>query len=336
MVGETATGRCIVCGSSERSPLYRWDRGFEVWRCGECGLLYTDPLPDEDQLAEHYRDLSRIEAEPGHMRRRDQIEARLAAVREAVSRYLTLVAEIRGTGRIGRILDAGGGLGLYSKAAESLGCEAHLLEIDDQSVEFARRELDLEHVIQGDVRDLAALVQGTFDVVLCRHVIEHVRDPASLVQDLAEVLAPSGVLILETPNADNREQWAHPGIVPVHWRMLGRANPDLSRSRRLAMALRKPLSVATPPKHLYGFRAENLELLMRRYGLAPRKRVITVCGDRVFDPLYYRAPAGGPRVLRGAYRLYERPASRLVQLAGKGSRLAVFAEKPRGAERASA
>jgi len=40
-----------------------------------------------------------------------------------------------------------------------------------------------------------------FDIVLCRHFIEHVDDPADLVREMATLLAPDGMLVLETPDA---------------------------------------------------------------------------------------------------------------------------------------
>lgn len=42
--------------------------------------------------------------------------------------------------------------------------------------------------------------EARFDVVLARHFIEHVPDPASLTRELIRLLRPGGRLILETPN----------------------------------------------------------------------------------------------------------------------------------------
>jgi SAM-dependent methyltransferase len=40
---------------------------------------------------------------------------------------------------------------------------------------------------------------GTFDVVICEQVLEHVSDPVAAVRTLAALLAPSGTLIVSTP-----------------------------------------------------------------------------------------------------------------------------------------
>jgi ubiquinone/menaquinone biosynthesis C-methylase UbiE len=321
-------GECAACGSRFRFPLYRWNHGLQVWRCSECDLLYTDPLPDERSLIDYYRNLSRAGAEPGHMRRRENIEERLSVVREAFAEYVRVASGIMGTDRMTRILDVGGGIGLYAKAAESLGYEAHCVEIDEGAAQFAEQTLGLKNVVRADARALTDCVEGTFDLVLCRHVIEHVRDPGSLVEQLARATRTGGILLIETPNADNWEIWAHPRVLALDWATLRRENPGFSVTTSLASALTKPLSAATPPKHLYGFGIESLSILLRRFGFEPCRQMTAACGDPVFDPLYYlEDPLGRTRILRSAYRLYEKCASSLVALAGRGSRLAVFSLK---------
>lgn len=45
---------------------------------------------------------------------------------------------------------------------------------------------------------------GSFELVLCTQVIEHLLDPAAGMRELARVLAPGGTLVLSTDNARNR------------------------------------------------------------------------------------------------------------------------------------
>ncbi len=44
---------------------------------------------------------------------------------------------------------------------------------------------------------------GTFGVVIIKHVVEHLRDPERAIAELGRVLAPGGILILATPNLDS-------------------------------------------------------------------------------------------------------------------------------------
>jgi 2-polyprenyl-6-hydroxyphenyl methylase/3-demethylubiquinone-9 3-methyltransferase len=49
-------------------------------------------------------------------------------------------------------------------------------------------------------RDLAADEPASFDAVCCMELIEHVPDPAALIDDLAALLKPGGKLFLSTLN----------------------------------------------------------------------------------------------------------------------------------------
>ncbi len=48
--------------------------------------------------------------------------------------------------------------------------------------------------------ELAEELRGQFDVVISRHVVEHVRDPYDFVRQLSSLLSPDGLLFLETPD----------------------------------------------------------------------------------------------------------------------------------------
>jgi 2-polyprenyl-3-methyl-5-hydroxy-6-metoxy-1,4-benzoquinol methylase len=324
-----AISGCVVCKSPRRTLLYRWGGGFGVHRCDECGLMYTNPPPTSEQLTEYYTNLSRDEGEEhGHMRPYTDIEELLPIIRGSVARYLEIVEDIVGRGCARSFLDVGAGVGMYTKAAESLGLEPYYVEIDEQALAFARDRLELPNVLRADIQQLSDHPDGPFDIVLSRHTIEHLLDPGRFAANLSRLVAPGKVLVLETPNAANVEQWAHPRMFAFHWGALSRNNPSLSPPRRLVKALGKPLSAATPPKHLYGFDRRNLTMLLERNGFRVRETVVTVAGDPVFDPLYYLDGGRPPRSALGrVYRLYERAAGALVRRAGRGSRLIVFAQR---------
>ena len=44
---------------------------------------------------------------------------------------------------------------------------------------------------------------GSFDLVIIKHVVEHLDQPEKCIQELGRILAPGGVLILATPNLDS-------------------------------------------------------------------------------------------------------------------------------------
>jgi SAM-dependent methyltransferase len=61
-----------------------------------------------------------------------------------------------------------------------------------------------EDVLVGDVETLDLAVEpGSFDVILCADVLEHLRDPESFLRRIRASLHAGGRLVLSTPNIAN-------------------------------------------------------------------------------------------------------------------------------------
>ena len=125
--------------------------------------------------------------------------ARTAVVWEALEPVL---------GERSRIVDVGGGTGGFAVRLAELG---HRVTVVDPSPDALAalgrraREVGLEMGtdvtgLQGDLSDLATLVEGqvdgAVDVVLCHGVLEVVDDPAAALATIREVLRPGGTLSL--------------------------------------------------------------------------------------------------------------------------------------------
>ncbi len=104
-----------------------------------------------------------------------------------------------------RVLDVGCGGGILAdamarKGADVLGidlsvkalrvAQLHALEANTPRVEY--REISTE--------DLAAEQPGGFDVVTCMEMLEHVPDPASIVQACSTLVKPGGWVFFSTLN----------------------------------------------------------------------------------------------------------------------------------------
>lgn len=99
-----------------------------------------------------------------------------------------------------RLLEIGCGVGHFlRKALQSRQCSSATgLELNAQAVQDAVASgLD----VRGEsVEALAATAGGTFDVVACFHVLEHIADPRSFVAACIDLLVPGGRLIISVPN----------------------------------------------------------------------------------------------------------------------------------------
>jgi SAM-dependent methyltransferase len=101
-----------------------------------------------------------------------------------------------------RLLDVGGGVGVYAFPLAARGCEVHLLDPVPLHVDRARElsrvaRAPLASIELGDARRLS-VPDATFDVVLMFGPLYHLTVPAERVQALAEarrVLVPGGLLL---------------------------------------------------------------------------------------------------------------------------------------------
>jgi 2-polyprenyl-3-methyl-5-hydroxy-6-metoxy-1,4-benzoquinol methylase len=99
----------------------------------------------------------------------------------------------------GKILDLGCSGGLLSERVRGFG--HHIVGVDVVEIPGVRDRVDeflLANLDQGLPE--AAVAGAPYDVVLCADILEHVRDPESVMREFRSLLAPGGVLIASVPN----------------------------------------------------------------------------------------------------------------------------------------
>jgi 2-polyprenyl-3-methyl-5-hydroxy-6-metoxy-1,4-benzoquinol methylase len=107
-----------------------------------------------------------------------------------------------------RYLDIGCGFGGCLVAFGRQGMEVYGIDVDQQRIGFAKINCEDYHIRAG-VYSLSILEEhiedrlGTFDVITCTDVIEHVLDVPKALENMAHLLKPGGVLALEIPNKDS-------------------------------------------------------------------------------------------------------------------------------------
>lgn len=132
-----------------------------------------------------------------------------------------------------RVLDVGCGGGILSEAMAKRGGEVTGIDMGKAPLEIARLHL-LESNLEVDYRripveELATEQPGSFDLVTCMEMLEHVPDPASVVRACHDLVKPGGTVCFSTINRNPKSYLF--AIVGAEYllRLLPRGTHDYAR-----------------------------------------------------------------------------------------------------------
>jgi ubiquinone/menaquinone biosynthesis C-methylase UbiE len=153
----------------------------------------------------------------------------------------------------GRVLELGCGLGhLLGWLVKKF--EVYGVDINQWALSQASQNVPLGNFVHSAAENLHAFPDEIFQVVIAKHVVEHLPNPDLAISEISRVLTPGGLLLLATPNTDSL---ARP-VKKEDW--IGYQDPT-------------HISLWSPSKWLHH---------LRSYQLKPRK----VFSDGFWDPPY--------------------------------------------------
>ena len=224
---------CDLCGQERFQPLFHAYAGkrdqhrYHVVRCPDCGFLYRQPGIKAERLGELYSS-----GNYGRFLTGKYSSKRKRRYRLVMNTFSPLLSD--GDGR--RLLDFGCGAGLFLEVAHRRGFDCYGVDLSADSIARAREHPWGRNAYHGAPLDVPEIAAGGFDVITLWSVLAHLATPVDDLRMLHGLLAPDGVLLVLTVNANSlslkarRERWN--GFTPNHLKFFAPS----TLSRLLAMA----------------------------------------------------------------------------------------------------
>ncbi len=188
---------CALCGERDVQPLLspgrpgRW--GYRVVRCPSCGFLYRNPGIRPERLGDLYS------GEYGRFLTGRYARNRQSEYRAVMDEFAPALDD--GAGR--RALDYGSGAGLFMEVARERGFEPYGVDLSPDAVARARRRPGCERSYVGAPEDVPEIAAGGFDLITMWSVLAHLPRPVDDLRALRRLLAPDGMLLISTVNANS-------------------------------------------------------------------------------------------------------------------------------------
>ncbi len=255
---------CPICGQSRPVVLLEcysqpFARTFQLVRCYDCGMGYTNPRPQVTDLAQlypaHYaayrgcpsmkigwckRQRMRLEKWSAYvsvhgrkkwLRRLAQLLFHSIAPRSDTLLSFAMEGE-------GRLLDFGCGVGEYASKMQQRGWQVDGIDLSNHAAQKAQQLYGFS-VWVGSLPHPNVKPQS-YDMITMGQVLEHIPNPHQIISSALEALKPNGRLVISVPNL---ESWGRQAFGKYWW----------------------PLQM---PWHVLHFTPSALTALMRMHGFA--------------------------------------------------------------------
>jgi 2-polyprenyl-3-methyl-5-hydroxy-6-metoxy-1,4-benzoquinol methylase len=226
--------------------------GYSIYRCGTCDLRFVYPLPNslENIYGEDY--FAGAEDGFGYV----DYDADKQPMVGAFKKYLQLIRRLRPGSKT--LFDVGAATGFFLDVARQDGFDVSGVEISEYAAQKAREKgISVETGLLDTVDS-----SNAYDVITMLDLIEHVTDPLEILKKAHALLAPNGLIVINTPDAGS----LYASMMGCRWHLI------------------------VPPEHLYYFNRKNIARILEQAGF--RTRLITTIGKNFSVPYVLRTLHG--------------------------------------------
>ncbi|MFZ5940863.1 MAG: class I SAM-dependent methyltransferase [Bacteroidota bacterium] len=198
--------KCNNCGADDYTVLFPENKAqiHRVVKCKHCGLIYANPQTthtvDGKVSADEEIEFDKEEMEQklvGFIPEKNQYLKKQYVQQKDYARVLDYLEKFEK----GTLLDVGSYTGVFLHGAKERGWNVIGIEPLPLPRLYSEREFGL--TVLSTPFEVSPIDNGSIDVVVSFHVIEHVYDPKAFVQKCHDVLRKGGIMVLETPTYDS-------------------------------------------------------------------------------------------------------------------------------------
>ena len=178
---------------------------FSIYKCINCGFGKTHPVLKKKEI-ESFHDIGPY---------RDEEGKRFNIFIEYLVNFFNKnrAKRIMSFKSIGKILDIGSGRGLLLSILKEKGWDVVANEINHKTANVIRNRFKIS-VLEGDINK-CKIKKNNFDVINMSHVLEHLKDPISVIKKCRFILKKEGFIFIAIPNNDSlqskfgKKHWYH-------------------------------------------------------------------------------------------------------------------------------
>jgi len=203
---------CIICDLWEARTLYTYyynNQKSDILECTSCGHLFIHPVP---LLSLDSRNMDTL----------PDAEFFGNPVLKLLHEKLVINKEIRYVKKVitsprPSLLDIGCGTGWTTSIWQKNGFSVTGLEPSETRSRFGQEKYGI-NIVQGHIEDYQP--KEEFDVIVLRHILEHISNPLTVLRRIKPFLKKEGVLLIVIPNINSigrylfRENWEW--VLPWH------------------------------------------------------------------------------------------------------------------------
>lgn len=226
--------KCNNC-NAKNIKVYMKNSVNDMVRCEKCGLVFVKKMPSKKTISDYYQD-------EFYDKEKSERFGELFEMIVGLSRFFRARAIGKLCRKPGRMADVGFSRGTTMKMLRSKGWQTFGTQISLNSYNNAKK--NNLNVFLGDLKS-AKIPSRSVDLITFWHVLEHLRNPDSYLQEANRILSNNGKLVVEVPNIGS----------PV------------------AKLFRKKWAGLDLPRHLYHFSSKSLKSIVKKnsFKIAGRK-----------------------------------------------------------------